>query len=401
MPFEACLGIVFPHVRTQRIILVDNHCCSKLASGWVLRIPFSDTPRTFLRQIQHFRGDHVPQRYDKNNPLMTSAAILLGSEEAAHELGGDLAASLQYSGLSRGQIATGEDFVPLHKVVTFLNHAADSLGCEHFGLLVAKHQPPVRFAMLGQLVRFSPDLEQAITDAIRFSILNSQYSIWCIERNEQTMTLIRQVRGHLDMGLSQLQTLALAVTYKAMSAVCQRKVALSQVVFSHGSPVSHDKVKAFFGAPVLFDQPFNGLVIPNAELATRIPTADAQVRGLLSAHLEELALGNAAELDVVERLRRELRRTVGSRHCTLEGVCQSWGTHPRGLQRSLRERGTSFRDLLSDVRQELAEEYLRNSSVAVLELADLLGYRNASAFSRAFKQRTGVAPDYWRARQAT
>ena len=341
----------------------------------------------------------MPQRYDKNNPLMTSAELLLGSEEAARELGGDLEASLQYSGLSRGQILTGEGYVPLHKVVTFLNHAADSLGCEHFGLLVGRHQPPVRFAMMGQLVRFSHDLEHAITDAIRFSILNSQYSFWSVERNEQTMTLMRQVRGHLDLGLTQIQTLALAVTYKAMNAVCQRKVALSHVAFSHGSLASQDKVKAFFGAPVLFDQSFNGLVIPNAELATPIPTADAQVHRLLVAHLEELAVGSTAEMGLVERLRWELRQTVGSRRCTLEGICQSWGTHPRGLQRSLRERGTSFRDLLCDVRQELAEEYLRNSSVAVLELADLLGYRNASAFSRAFKQRTGVAPDYWRAEQ--
>ena len=159
-------------------------------------------------------------------------------------------------------------------------------------------------------------------------------------------------------------------------------------------------MKAFFGAPVLFDQPFNGLVIPNAELASRIPTADTQVHALLVAHLEELASANAAEMGVVDRLRWELRQTVGSRRCTLEGICQSWGTQPRGLQRSLREHGTSFRELLCEVRQELAEEYLRNSSVSVLELADLLGYRNASAFSRAFKQRTGIAPDYWRIKHA-
>lgn len=342
----------------------------------------------------------MPHRYDRNNPLMTSAETLWGSEEAASELGGDLEASLEYSGLTREQISTGNGNLPLHKVVNFLNHAAEALNCEHFGLLVAKHQPPAQFAMMGQLVRFSPDLGHAITDAIRFSILNSQYSIWSVQKNEQTMTLMRQVRGHLELKLNQIQTLSLAVTYKAMNAVCQRKVALSQVVFSHSCPVSQDKVRAFFGAPVFFDQSFNGLVIPNAELANPIPTADAQVRALLIAHLEELAIANAAEMDVVERLRWELRQTVGSRRCTLEGVCQSWGTQPRGLQRSLRAQGTSFRYLLSEVRQELAEEYLRNSSVAVLELADLLGYRNASAFSRAFKQRTGVAPDYWRANQA-
>ena len=338
----------------------------------------------------------MPQRYDKNNPLMTSAEILLGSQEAARELGGSLEASLEYSGLTRAQVVTGEGYVPLHRVVTFLNHAAEALGCENFGLLVARHQPPVRFAMIGQLVRFAPDLGHAISDAIRFSILNSQYSVWDIQRSDQTITLRREVRVQLDQSVNQMQTLALAVTYKAMNAICRRKINLAQVGFSHRQPALHEKVQAFFGAPILYDQPFTGLVLPITELATPIATADAQVHRLLLAHLEGLAPAGAEELDVVERLRRELRQTVGSRRCTLEGVCQSWGTHPRGLQRRLRERGTSFRDLLCDVRQELAEEYLRNSSIAVLELADLLGYRNSSAFSRAFKQRTGVAPDNWR-----
>lgn len=338
----------------------------------------------------------MPQRYDKNNPLMTSAEILLGSEEAARELGGSLEASLEYSGVTRAQVLTGEGYVPLHRVVTFLNHAAEALDCENFGLLVARHQPPVRFAMIGQLVRFAPDLGHAISDAIRFSILNSQYSVWDIQRNEQTITLRREARLQLDQSVNQMQTLALAVTYKAMNAICQRSINLAQVAFSHRQPALPEKVQAFFGAPILYDQPFTGLVLPNAELATPIATADTQVRRLLLAHLEGLAAAGVEDLDVVERLRRELRQTVGSRRCTLEGVCQSWGIHPRGLQRRLRERGTSFRDLLCDVRQELAEEYLRNSSIPVLELADILGYRNASAFSRAFKQRTGVAPDNWR-----
>jgi len=327
---------------------------------------------------------------------MTSAEVLLGSLEAEAELAGNLDASLSFSGVSRAQVATGEGYLPLHKVVSFLNHAAEALSCETLGLLVAKHQPPLRFAMVGQLVRFAPDLGHAISDAIRFSILNSQYSAWDVKQSKQSMTLRREVRVLLDQNVSQMQTLSLAVVYKAMNAICQRKVALSQVSFSHRQPASYDKVLAFFDCPVLYDQPFTGMTFANAELATVIPTADREVHNLLQAHLESVVSASALHLNVVDRLRQELRQTVGSRRCTLEGICQSWGTHPRGLQRRLREHDTSFRDLLQDVRQELAETYLRNSSIAVLELADLLGYRNASAFSRAFKQRTGLAPDHWR-----
>ena len=70
----------------------------------------------------------MPKSYDKNNPLMTSAEILLGSQEAAQELGGDLEDSLRHSGITRRQTLTGEGYLPLHRVINFLNHAADSLG---------------------------------------------------------------------------------------------------------------------------------------------------------------------------------------------------------------------------------------------------------------------------------
>lgn len=343
----------------------------------------------------------MPQQYDKNNPLMTSAEILLGSQAAVSELGGDLAELLDYCGLSLAQVEAGEGYVPLHQVVSFLNHAAASLDCEYFGLLLAKHQPPARFGMVGQLLRFCSTLGEAINDAIQFSVLNSQYSLWHLHKGEQTTALIRQVRVNIDQDVTQMQTLAIAVVYKAMSALCQRKIKLAQVTFSHRQPSAHDRVQGFFNAPILYDQPLAGLVISSAELGAVIPTANPDVYALLVSYLEDIAATRDKGVDVVERLRAELRQSMGSRHCTLDGICQRWGAHPRGLQRRLRECGTSFRDVLQDVRQELAESYLRHSSIAVLELADMLGYRNASAFSRAFKQRSGLAPDHWRMQRNT
>jgi len=340
----------------------------------------------------------VDQNYDKNNPLMTSAELLLGSEEAAKELGADLNASLTFSGLNRQQIISGEGSIPLHKVVNFLNHAAETTHCEHFGLLVAKYQPPIRFAMIGQLIRFSPDLGSAINDAIQFSILNSQYSLWSTESSSTSIILKRQERCFLDMDLKQLEKLALAVTYKAMNALCKRVVPLSQVAFRHDSPISRDALSEFFGAPILYSQLYNGLIIPTQALSTPIPTADTRIHGLLKAQLEELIAGHTTDLNVIEKLRLEILQTVGSRRCTLESICQNRGVHPRNLQRSLKQHGTSFRELLNDIRLKLAQDYLKSTDISVVELAGLLGYQNASALSRAFKQKTGLSPDHWRAR---
>ena len=245
----------------------------------------------------------MPNLYDKNNPLTTSAEILLGSENAAEEHNIDLDASLVASGLSRDQIASGEGYLPLHKVVAFLNHAAAASQRGSFSLAVAKHQPPLRFAMTGQLVRFAPTLGEAISGAIRFSILNSQYSIWALSEDEEKTILKRETRVQLQQSTSQLQTLALALTYKAMMAICQRRIPLSQVTFSHRKSEAHDELHSFFDAPILYNHSETSLVFPKMALEYAIPTANPQVYRLLWSHLERLAATNFEHLDLIERLR--------------------------------------------------------------------------------------------------
>jgi AraC-like DNA-binding protein len=52
--------------------------------------------------------------------------------------------------------------------------------------------------------------------------------------------------------------------------------------------------------------------------------------------------------------------------------------------------------LLRDVRLELAETLLKQSDLSMTEIADRLGYKELSAFSRAFKAHCGMAPKTFR-----
>jgi AraC-like DNA-binding protein len=49
---------------------------------------------------------------------------------------------------------------------------------------------------------------------------------------------------------------------------------------------------------------------------------------------------------------------------------------------------------------EVAEQYLQSSAIPLAELAEILGYRNRSAFSRAFKNSRGESPERWKNRRA-
>ncbi|MNN84624.1 HTH-type transcriptional regulator VirS [compost metagenome] len=68
----------------------------------------------------------------------------------------------------------------------------------------------------------------------------------------------------------------------------------------------------------------------------------------------------------------------------------------RTLQRRLTEESTSFKQLLTQARHELALEYLANPAFDIKEVAFLIGYEDQNSFYRAFRSWEGETPARWR-----
>lgn len=68
----------------------------------------------------------------------------------------------------------------------------------------------------------------------------------------------------------------------------------------------------------------------------------------------------------------------------------------RTLQRRLAEQGTSFKHLLQTTRKALAEQYIHDNSLALTEIAYLLGFSEQSNFTRAFRRWFGRTPSQYR-----
>jgi AraC-like DNA-binding protein len=93
------------------------------------------------------------------------------------------------------------------------------------------------------------------------------------------------------------------------------------------------------------------------------------------------------------------RELIITGHPNIDGVARSLATSPRTLQRRLLGENTSFRDVVEEVRAELARGYL-DQQLALHDVASRLGYAEVSAFLRAFKRWTGMTPTQFRARAA-
>jgi len=78
-------------------------------------------------------------------------------------------------------------------------------------------------------------------------------------------------------------------------------------------------------------------------------------------------------------------------------VAALFSMHSRTLNRPLSAFGPSFRELVDESRFEIARQMLESSSLGVSRIADMLGYADASAFTRAFRRWSGTTPARWRA----
>ena len=81
---------------------------------------------------------------------------------------------------------------------------------------------------------------------------------------------------------------------------------------------------------------------------------------------------------------------------SIEVVASELNISARSVRRRLEEQGQNFRTLLDDVRKELAEAYLSTNTLALSEVAYMLGFSSQSAFSRAYQRWHGVAPSHVR-----
>jgi len=151
----------------------------------------------------------------------------------------------------------------------------------------------------------------------------------------------------------------------------------------------------YFGMDVDFGQAEDSLAIHPRD-------ADRELTGFspqLVAVNEEIMQRHVARLDrsdIVNRARVAILDQLPSGDVNEEGVAALLNMSPRTLYNYLRSHGTSFRELLAELRRELVQRYLPDASYSITEVSFLLGYSDTSAFSRAFRTWYGVSPTAFR-----
>jgi AraC-like DNA-binding protein len=92
---------------------------------------------------------------------------------------------------------------------------------------------------------------------------------------------------------------------------------------------------------------------------------------------------------------------LGQTALTADSVAKALAMSRRTLTRRLGEEGISFREILDDVREELARALLQDRSQSIADVAFFLQYSEPTAFHRSFRRWTGQTPQAYRSTVGT
>lgn len=163
-----------------------------------------------------------------------------------------------------------------------------------------------------------------------------------------------------------------------------------EVAFRHPLPDYLAEYQEVFDVPVRFDQPLNGLIIPDSVARLPLPSADPATARIFEKRCE-LEWRTQDHPLLSERIREWQLRRPGA-FLSQSEVAERLGLSVSTLHRKLAEEDVTFKGLMVEIRKTMALEYLRDGSLTVDEIAALLGFSDASNFRRAFVNWTGQTP---------
>ncbi len=274
--------------------------------------------------------------------------------------------------------------------------AAELSGDDSFGLKGAEYFRPAHLGALGFAWLASSSLRTAFQRLSRYArVINEKLTI-TLEDDGKLFSV--SVDAQLPLLQERIrQDGQLAALTKFCRVIAGGDFNPVKVQFRHAQPKDTAYYYELFRCPVEFNAESTTLFIASETVDQRLTGSNDQL-AKLNEHIVVKYLAHSEKKDIVNRVKAAIIDGLCSGVVTEISVAESLYMTPRNIHRKLQQEETSFKLLLTEIRKELAQQYIQDRSKTLTEISFLLGFSEVSSFSRAFKGWTGQPPS--EARQA-
>lgn len=312
--------------------------------------------------------------------------------ELAREHGVPWVHSLQNTGLDAAALADPSTEIEARQELQLIRNVVQALPqVPGLGLAAGTRYHLTAYGIWGFALISSPTLRSAIDVALRYLDLTFAFNRMTLEEDAQELRLVlddRDIpedvrrfcveRDAAAILTIQRELLGKPIVLRSLSLRLSRPPYAARLARLFGVRPAYDAARNV----AAFDARLLDLPLPQAnELTAR--ACEDQCRRLLGARRARGGLAGT----VRDRLLREPGHMPD-----MEAVAAELNVTSRTLRRKLLDEGTSYRALQDEVREALAVELLGTARLSIEDIAERLGYAEASSFIHAFKRWKGVSP---------
>ena len=315
--------------------------------------------------------------------------------ELAQQQGMSLQQCLDKTGLSEADLSASDREIRAGQELQLIDNMLQHCGHDFaLGITAGLGYHLSSYGIWGFAMISSPSLRSAIELGLRY--LDLTFAFTHISMQEQGDEIVLHVDAqHLP---AHLQSFLVARDMLAIQTI-QRELLLSpipvrRVCLALQEAPGKELVESTLGLSVELGQEKNCISFGREYLDLPLPQGNPATVALFEQQCQQLLDARFSSAGIANQLRQRLMMNSSS-HPDMPQLAEELGMSERTLRRKLKAEGTSWRQLLDDVRCTLAEELLL-AGMRVEEIAERLAYSEVSNFTHAFKRWKGVSPSGFR-----
>ena len=281
----------------------------------------------------------------------------------------------------------------------FLDYAAEAMDDSAFGLHLAERTNPRDAGILFYIASGAKDINEALVLFARyFRIVNEAVRLKLMRTPEgldvevEFVSLPRHsVRHNAEFGI--------AVILKALREMAGRTIRPRRAAFVHPRNSDLRDFERFYGCPVEFGRgPIENvssdlLEFSNEALAIPLITADVKLLQALLPFCDMAARERSTAAGTLRAaVENEAEKLLPHGKAKAQTVAKALAMTVRTLSRRLADEGTTYAEVVDQLRRTLALQYLKEPGISLSQISWLLGYEGATSFNHAFRRWTGRSP---------
>lgn len=329
------------------------------------------------------------------DPITVSASVLAQMFLYLDSLRVDIDSFLRALDIEPETVRSPDAYIPVETYLRIQDEAAAYVHDPYFGLHMGEFAQPGSWSILGYLMMNCKTLGEAFEKSGRYQRIIGNMINARAELGLGKVRLVYFTPPHAPPMSRHCYEAAFSSSVRLARTLTGLPLNPLEVTFTSPEPESRAEYERIFNCPVRFGQKDNSMTLELHMSSLPVRLANPA----LLKHFEKYAQDFIAQMERNDAATQAVTRIILSRlddpSLSIEKVAREMAVSVRTLQKRLADEGVVFSDLLRDIRQRLAQKYLREN-YSVEQITYLLGFSEPSVFRKSFKKWLGVTPREYR-----